>query len=66
MTDASEPDTRPVGRYFYVDPSLDEKIRVTAFRRKISQNDLIVEALRNLLENVSTDPVMDFEVDDGC
>jgi hypothetical protein len=35
----------PVGRTFYVDTTLNEKIRVTAFRRGITQNELIVEAI---------------------
>lgn len=75
MTDeTSETKPIPVGRYFYLEPQLDEKLRTTAFRRGILQNDLVVEALRAFLDaaevedqkNISTDPVMEFEVDDGC
>ncbi len=57
----------PVGRTFYLEPSLDEKLRTTAFRRKMSQNDLVVEALTKLLDEPDApDDIMDFEVDNGC
>lgn len=59
----------PVGRTFYLEPSLDEKLRTTAFRRSMTQNDLVVEALTKFFEEEELrqqDDIMDFEVDNGC
>lgn len=39
-----------VARYVYLPPALDEKLRVTAFRRRRPINEIIVEAPRRLLE----------------
>ena len=61
--------TIPVGRTFYLDPSLDEKLRTTATRRKVTQNDLVVEALAKFFDEEELreqDDIMDFEVDNGC
>ncbi|UTC28154.1 hypothetical protein GURKE_01230 [Brevundimonas phage vB_BpoS-Gurke] len=40
---------RPVGRTFYLPPALAEKLRVHAFRNNLTQNEVVVTAVRAAL-----------------
>ncbi len=48
----SEPAEKMVLRTVYLPPSLDEKLRVHAFRSKVSKNDLMRKAIERELADV--------------
>lgn len=48
----SEPAEKMVLRTVYLPPSLDEKLRMQAFRNKVSKNDLIRKAVERELADV--------------
>lgn len=53
MTENSNPSERMVLRTVYLPPELDEKLRVSAFRAKLSKGDVIRRAIARELD---TDP----------
>ena len=48
----SEPAEKMVLRTVYLPPALDEKLRVHAFRSKVSKNDLVRRAIERELAEV--------------
>jgi hypothetical protein len=52
-TDINDPSEKMVLRTVYLPPELDEKLRVWAFRTKVSKGDVIRQAVARELETVS-------------